>query len=298
MAHKKQLPFVDFDARIEPRKPVIITTANNKGGVGKTTVTGNLLAYFDQKLRKRVLAIDLDYQGSLTTMLRTEQVGEVQERRSFVNELLAPNASLGSLWAATRPLGEKLPRSSLVPSFYELALLEDRLLVEWLLQEGGDDVRYRLASVLLQDAIRGKYDVILIDVPPRMTTGTVNALCASTHVLTPPIFNPLSAEPVENFLKTAKALMSELNPNLTYIGVLETMSPRAGEAVDVRAEGRRTISEKLRNFSPPIPILDNDVPRRTALAEGVGYLKGGREGKEARTIFHALGAEITRRVGL
>jgi chromosome partitioning protein len=194
-----------------------------------------------------------------------------------------------------------LLRSELVPAFYELALLEDRLLVEWLLQEAADDVRYRLASILLDHEIagkgddRGKYDVVLIDVPPRMTTGTINALCASTHVLIPAIFNPLAAEPVENFLRSSKALMDELNPKLEFLGVVETMSPPANVGRDTRAEGRRVVSEALQQFSPAIHILDNHVPRRNGLADGVAYLKSGAEGREARRIFDALGKEIERR---
>ncbi len=205
----KQPPFGDFDQRIARRRPTIITVANNKGGVGKTTIVGNLLAYFDRQQKKKVLVIDLDYQGSLSTMLRLEQ-DQTEERRSNVNALLKKGAGLGALFEATRKLGERLPRSELASAFYELGLLEDRLMVEWLLQEGGDDVRYRLASVLLQDGIASKYDVILIDVPPRLTTGTINALCASTHVLVPTILNPIAAEPVANFIGTAKGLMDQL----------------------------------------------------------------------------------------
>ncbi len=296
--HKKMPPFEDFNLRVARRQPIIITIANHKGGVGKTTLTGNLLAYFDKKLRKRVLAIDLDYQGSLTTMLRSEQAAAVQGRQSFVNALLGPGASSNGLLTATRPLGERLLRSELVPAFYELALLEDRLLVEWLLQEAADDVRYRLASVLLDDEIRGKYDVVLIDVPPRMTTGTINALCTSTHVLIPATFNSLAAEPVENFLRTSKALMDELNPKLEFLGVVETMSPPANVGQDTRAEGRRVISEALQPFTPTIHILDSHVPRRNAIADGVAYLKSGPEGREARRIFDALGKEIARKVKL
>jgi hypothetical protein len=128
-------PFENYDARIGRRKPVVITIANNKGGVSKTTITGNLLAYFDGHLRRRVLAIDLDYQGSLSTMLRAEQEA-TDTRKSDVNALLERGAGLGSLYTATRRLGPRLPRSELAPAFYELALLEDRLMVEWLLQEG------------------------------------------------------------------------------------------------------------------------------------------------------------------
>jgi cellulose biosynthesis protein BcsQ len=290
----KSLPFADFDARIGRRKPLIITIANNKGGVSKTTITGNLLAYFDKQLKLRVLVIDLDYQGSLSTMLRLEQ-DKADARKSNVNALLTRGAGLGTLYTATRRLGERLPRSELASAFYELALFEDRLMVEWLLQEGGDDVRYRLASVLLQDGIQDKFDVILIDCPPRLTTGTINALCASTHVLVPTMFNPIAAEPVANFIRTSKALMDHLNPKLEFLGVVETLTPRANEGQDARAEGRRVIAEALKASFPGIHILKSDIPRRTALAEGgVAYLDGG----EAKKIFDALGNEIKGKVGL
>jgi chromosome partitioning protein len=64
-----------------------------------------------------------------------------------------------------------------------------------------------------------EFNVVLIDVAPRMTTGTVDALCASTHVLVPTIFNPLSAEPVQNFVRMAKGLMDTLNPKLEFLGI-------------------------------------------------------------------------------
>lgn len=293
-AFPKSVPFPDYDARIGRRRPVIITVANNKGGVSKTTITGNLLAYFDNNLKLRVLVIDLDYQGSLSTMLRAEQ-DKADQRKSNVNALLSRGAGLGTLYTATRRLGERLPRSELASAFYELALFEDHLMVEWLLQEGGDDVRYRLASVLLQDGIQDKFDVVLIDCPPRLTTGTINALCASTHVLIPTIFNPIAAEPVANFIRTSKALMDQLNPKLEFLGVVETLTPPANQGQDARAEGRRVITEGLKASFPGIHILRSDVPRRTALAEGgVAYLYGN----EPRTIFNKLGDEIKGKVGL
>ena len=291
---QKSVPFPDFDARIGRRKPIIITVANNKGGVCKTTITGNLLAYFDKQLNLKVLVIDLDYQGSLSTMLRAEQ-DTADARQSNVNALLNRGAGLGALYSATRRLGARLPRSELASAFYELALFEDSLMVEWLLQEGGDDVRYRLASVLLQDGIGDKFDVVLIDCPPRLTTGTINALCASTHVLVPTIFNPIAAEPVANFIRTTKRLMDHLNPKLEFLGVVETLTPRANEGRDARAAGRRVISEALETSFPGIHILKNDVPRRAALAKGgVAYLDGG----VAKKIFDALGSEIKEKVGL
>lgn len=287
-------PFVNFDARMGERKPLVLTVANNKGGVGKTTLVGNLIAHFDTGRRLKVLAIDLDYQGSLSTMLRSEQ-GNAKDRKSAVNGLLERGAGIGTVYEATRKLGSRLSRSELAPAFYELALFEDRLLVEWLLQAGGDDVRYRLANVLHNTAIAEKFDIVVIDVPPRLTTGTINALCASTHVLIPTIFNPIAAEPVSNFLAASTLLMNKLNPTLNFIGVVETMVPRKGEGEKARSEGRRLIQEALDLSFPTIPILASNVPRRAAMSEGgIAYL----ENREARTIFDVLGRELGKRMGL
>jgi len=289
----KVVPFEDYDTRVARRKPVIITVANNKGGVGKTSITGNLIAYFDKHLGKRVLAVDLDYQGSLSTMLRKEQDG-VALRKSGANLLLERGAGLGALHQATRGLGRELSRSQLVPAFYELAPLEDRLMVEWLLQESGD-VRYRLASILLSKELEHKYDVILLDCAPRLSTGTINALCASTHVLVPTIFNPLSAEPVANFLGTSTALMDRLNPKLEFLGVVETMTPRTNEARATRSEGRRMITEALQTLNRNIQVLDSNIPRLAMFAEaGVAYLTNNK----AVPIFNALGDEINGKIGL
>jgi chromosome partitioning protein len=252
-----------------------------------------LVAYFD-KLGFKVLAVDLDYQGSLTTMLRS--FGDAKNRTSSVNKLFLPGAEYGTLMSASRPLGEKLPRTRLAAAFYDFARYEDYLMIEWLLQQGGDDVRYRLAALLLQDDVAKEFDIILLDVPPRMTTGTVNALCASTHVLVPTIFNPLSAEPVQNFLGMATGLMDNLNPKLQYLGIVETMVPPSNHGRDARAEGMRIIIEGLQQF-PGIGILNSKIPRQPAIADvGESALAALTGNRATRAIFEALGNEIYSRV--
>jgi chromosome partitioning protein len=270
-----------------------LTVANNKGGVGKTTVVGNLLAYFDKK-GLSTLAIDMDYQGSLSTMLQGEQ-DEVEAGASNVIELLQQDADVGALFSAARGLGRNLTRSSFVSAFYDLALFEDRLMVEWLLQENeGADVRYRLANVLLQPRVQQRFDIVLIDVPPRLTAGTINALCTSTHVLIPTIFNPIAAEPVPNFLGAATGLLHNLNPTASFIGIVETMAPPANQGQAARALGREAIQRSLQNH-PGISILNSVVPRRVPIAEGgIAYL----EDRGAQAIFSELGDEISARMGL
>ena len=287
-------PFADFDARIGRRSPIILTVANNKGGVGKTTLVGNLLAYFEKKKGLRVLALDMDYQGSLTTMLQGQQ-DLVVTGKSDINSLLTKGADLATLLSIVRGLGAKLSNSGHVSAFYDLALLEDQLMVDWLLQEDdGDDVRYRLANLLLQPQITQRFDLVLIDVPPRLTTGTMNALCSSTHILIPTIFNPIAAEPVPNFLDAASRLLHELNPAVKFAGIVETMSPPDTVGQPTRIRGRGMIEAALRRH-PGLSILENHVPRRVPIAEGgVAYLADA----SARAIFDKVGDEISTRIGL
>jgi chromosome partitioning protein len=169
------------------------------------------------------------------------------------------------------------------------------MMVEWLLQErDGEDARYRLAKVLLQPQVQDRFDIILIDVPPRLTAGTINALCASTHVLIPTIFNPIAAEPVPNFLDAATRLLHELNPTAKFAGIVETMAPPMNVAQRTRALGRSAIETALSRH-PGISILDKYVPRSVAFAEGgVAYLVDA----SARAIFDELGDEISQRIGL
>ncbi len=276
------------------RRPAVITVINLKGGVGKTTVIAGLAGYFEKVLGMRVLLVDLDYQGSLSTMLFTAE--GLSARESRVNELLAVGANAASLGPATVRLPKILPLSEIVPAFYELALFEEYLMTDWLLQSNGDDVRYRLANVLLSRQVRETYQVILIDVPPRLTTGTINALCASTHFLVPAAFTLLAAEPVPNFLKTVADLRRRLNPSLQFLGVLETLAPRGNQGKDAREQARSTMQEGLHRLRPHFPngrILETVMPWRLAFANpGFAYA----DSKTARDIFNALGTEIDARL--
>jgi cellulose biosynthesis protein BcsQ len=285
-------PPTNYLAKVAKSLP-IITIANLKGGVGKTTVAANLAACLDTRFKQRVLLIDLDYQGSLTTMMRP-QLGQI-DRRSLVNDLLSGHADFGTLFKVSSALAPDLSKSRLVPAFYELARYEDRVMIEWVVQESDDDVRYRLARVLLSKEIRTQFDLILLDAPPRLTTGTINALCASNYLIVPTIFNMLSAETVGNFLQTVKQLfLLDLNPQLKVLAVLETLAPPINQFQNDRAAARATIEEALQRLQlPSETLLDINIPRRNALAQtGLAYLKDA----EARQIFDTLGTTIVEKV--
>ena len=110
-----------------------------------------------------------------------------------------------------------------VPAYYDLAQAENRLMVEWLIGDGIRDIRYHLAELLLSDEVQRRYDRIIIDAPPRLTTAHVQALAASTHVLIPTVLDQLSGEAVGSFVDQIIS-HSKLWPHLKIIGVVGSMT--------------------------------------------------------------------------
>lgn len=171
----------DFQKRMLESLVRIITIANLKGGVGKTTLVAGLAGYFSS-LGKRVLIIDFDYQGSLTRMM-------VLGARLPLGSSILADAVLGGeingkgLTQIARELGTRLPKARLITCGQTFDGFEFRLMLRWLLRETGDDVRFRLANLLLSPEVQKEFDIVLIDAPPRLSTGLINALCASHAII-------------------------------------------------------------------------------------------------------------------
>jgi chromosome partitioning protein len=187
-------PPADYAARIEESIPVL-ALANLKGGAGKTTLAANLAAWFDAQ-GERVLLIDLDYQGSASAMALG---GRMQGR-----DLSEPGAVrlIRGEWPRVLPLERACSNSEVIDCAQPFADEESRLLFRWLLGRSEDDVRYRLAEMLLSPRIQTVYDRLILDTPPRVTLGLVNALCAATHLVVPTRLDGLSIEAVQSFLAT------------------------------------------------------------------------------------------------
>ena len=101
-------------------------------------------------------------------------------------------------------------------------------------------------------------------------------------------------EPVLNFLRQTSGLMNQLNPKLTFVGVVETMAPPRNQGQRARNTARTSLEEGLKKAFPHIHILDTEIPRKPILADGgLGYLEDGT----VASIFDELGAEIVRKVG-
>lgn len=281
-----------YHSALETSIPILLV-ANLKGGVGKTTIAANLAVYFERREGERVLAIDLDHQGSLSSMLLPEEVQRDQRPADAVKGLIggAENA-ITSLFSESVFIRGTQRGSRLVDCTDGFANFETRILLEWLIGDLKGDVRYNLARVLHSPEVRQHFDRVIIDAPPRMTTGFVNALCASTHLIVPFVLDGLSAERVGLFLRTVRRMRGQLFPHLELGGVVGTMKgdgtqklrPAEEEAIGAAERGVKS------NWGPGDYVLKGDalIPRRQSIADAAGL---GVD-LEVAHLFNPLGRQL------
>lgn len=282
--------------------------ANLKGGVAKTTNASNLAAHY-ALLGERVLLIDLDYQASASSMgirdhvrnregqdaRATRLIDGGYESRELVDENWAPTVAKDGMI--------EVANFRIVPAGHDLAMAENRLMVEWLLEERSDDIRYTLAKLLHNKETQSKFDRVIIDAPPRLTTGCVQALCAATHVIIPTVLDQLSVEALQVFVDQVKLLKSEdVCPHIEFGAVV---GYRSGQAMAHVPDAEELIFKTLRDADLDEDLYRSDemVPHNAHLADSAGlviaYLRSDKpqETEKVRTIFKNLSKSIEERIG-
>lgn len=282
----------------------IISIATMKGGVGKTTMVANLAAHLDQ-IGKRVLLIDFDYQGSLSTMV-TSFTGE-SVRATKSDDLISGETPITEILQSAISLGPKLSKTSIITSYYEFSDTETNVMLDWLRpsnSERGEDVRFRLTALLSTPEVQKSYDYILIDTPPRFTTSTINALCASTHLIIPSILDQMSAEAAVYFSRDIAAMRSKLFPNLQFLGLIPTFTYRA-DTLTIREQGIVDYLEAaLKPYWGHMDWVHEEasIPRKNSIGDiagrGIAYVDAGTRSKtnEVRAIFSRLYKRVLERL--
>jgi chromosome partitioning protein len=205
----------------------IITVANQKGGVGKTTTAINLSAAIAHKGR-RTLLIDLDPQANST--IAFFEMGEVTTSMFDV------------LGDARKPLVEAIkpskdPMLNVGAGRLALAKLETVL-------AGQFDAPYRLKDALAP--VLKDYDYIVLDTPPSLGILTVNALVASTHLLVPIQAAYFAIEGTDDLLETYERIRARPNPQLKMLGVVITLfDKRTNISRDTHGQIRAVFGEVL-----------------------------------------------------
>ncbi len=237
----------------------VISIANQKGGVGKTTTAINLSSSLAAS-QFRTLLIDSDPQANATTGL-----GFVKDpsRKTIYNAIIL-GEPLISVISKTQVDGLHL-----IPSDKNFAGASVELV-------GAEDREFRLKMIL--DQMRQDYDFILIDCPPTLDLVTLNALVASDSVLVPIQCEYLALEGVSDLLDTLMRIRRTLNPNLYVEGIALTM-------YDHRTTLARQVATDLRSFFGT-QVFETVIPRSVRLAEAPSH------GKSILTYdIHSRGAE-------
>ena len=259
----------------------ILAVMNIKGGVGKTTITGNL-AHALGRLGHRVLAVDMDSQCNTTSLLLPGD----PPRPNTLHDLLAQDDPVRPVRQSV--VATRLENVSILPNTPATADLEAPLL------EGAPSSYFRLRQSL-QDYARRNFAFTLIDNPPTMGTFVLQSLYAADGVILP--LKAGSAFSVEGLLKAVRLISrvrAEANPDLTFLRLLINQ-------VDRRTSISRDISQEIAGAFEADQLFHTTIPMNTAFelaeARGQTIFEFNPRASGARA-FEALAAELLAVCGL
>ncbi|AKU18572.1 ParA family protein [Luteipulveratus mongoliensis] len=240
-------------AQTEIPKPAhtrVMTVANQKGGVGKTTTTVNVAAALAQA-GLRVLVIDIDPQGNASTALGIEHHAEVESVYDVVVE--------------GKPLGEvvqecpDIPGLWCAPATIHLAGAE----IELVSLVAREQRLNRALSAHLKELGERTYDYVLIDCPPSLGLLTVNAFVAAQEVFIPIQCEYYALEGLSQLLTNIELIKAHLNPALQITTILLTM-------YDGRTRLSAQVADEVRTHFPD-QVLKTTVPRSVRISEAPSH---------------------------
>lgn len=226
----------------------VITIANRKGGVGKTTTTLNL-AYSLKELGKKVLVIDLDPQANLT---RCFDVGNTENIKTIGHLLMAELEEEENYLAEDYIIS--YDNIDIIPSSVYLSAVETQMRIE----TGSERI---LSEIVNQ--VKECYDYILIDTSPSLNILTINAFCASDSVLIAADTQLFAVVGINELLKTVKKIKKRVNHKLKIQGILLTMCEN-------RTNLSKTMAEQVEEmFQKKIKVFQTKIPKTVKVGEAI-----------------------------
>lgn len=222
----------------------IISIANQKGGVGKTTTAVNLSAAL-AKIGKKVLLVDCDSQANATTGMGIDKPSlEVSLYQGLIGEAVVDDIICPTM----------LPELMMIPADIDLIGFEIEMVPVKQREE-------KLKDLLAQ--IKEKFDYIIIDCPPALSLLTLNAFTASDSVLIPLQSEFYALEGLGQLLDTIKRVKSSFNPGLKIKGILMTM-------YDKRTNLAQHVVEDAEKYFKEM-VFKTKIPRNVKLGEAPSY---------------------------
>ena len=230
-------------------KSRILTIANQKGGVGKTTTAINLATAL-AAIGKNILIIDLDPQGNASTGLgidrnqRSLSTADILRRDALLEQTVLPTA---------------VPRLFVSPSTLDLLGLEMEI-------ANASDRAHRLKKAIKEyNPNLEQFDYIIIDCPPSLNLMTINALAAAHAILVPLQCEFFALEGLSQLLDTMEQVKSSINPELELHGIILTMfDARNNLAAQVVKDVREYMGDK---------VYKTVIPRNVRLSEAPSHGK-------------------------
>jgi len=250
----------------------IIALCNQKGGVGKTTSSINIAAALTRAGRK-VLAVDLDPQGSLTVGVGLEE--RAAEQTVTTAEILLEGAN-----AADAVLANICSGFDVIPADIRLSAADLKL------------VSLPGRETILRDAleeIAGNYDYILLDCPPNLSVVTLNGLAAAQELIIPQQSNFLALSGASLLLDTVALVRKRINRKLNISGVVLTMhNSRTNHAKEIESQARDFFGSRVYTT-----VIRNNVALADAPARGLDIFQYDARSNGAAD-YKALAAEIMK----